>query len=324
MAVFVRIGVLVGVVVAQAVVGAGAAQAQKVSVQVAKGQLVVEAAAGQANQLVVAHSGDLLTVTDEFPLFAGPGCHPVTTTRVACGTDGVDTVVASLGDLADMFAYRGSLPTKVTAGTGNDLVYGGLGTDVINAGAGNDVVYGGAGDDELTGDLGADVLSGGPGADVLYGDRAIATSACGSLVQPGCVDELLGGDGDDRLYGGEWADVYRGGAGDDLLHDSTGGGNLFDGGPGDDTIDGASEVMRDVVDYSARRVGVVVDLAAGTGGEPGEYDTISGVQDIRGGGGDDLLVGNHRANHIVGNGGIDTIVGGGGGDHCVGEVLSGC
>jgi Ca2+-binding RTX toxin-like protein len=110
-----------------------------------------------------------------------------------------------------------------------------------------------------------------------------------------------------------------------VLDDPTGsGGNVLNGGAGDDDIDGGSESMRDVLDYGDRVNPVHVDLVAGVGGESGESDLIANVQDIQGGFGDDDLMGNDHDNRIYGNGGYDTIYGGGGNDTCVGEVLSAC
>jgi Ca2+-binding RTX toxin-like protein len=323
--VFVRIGVLAGVVLAQALAPAATALAATVSVQVAGGQLVVQAGAAQANRVVVAHADGLLSVTDAVPVVPGAGCRAVTRNEVVCAPDRVTSIDVELGDLADSFSYKGKLAVKASGGAGDDRLYGGTGTDVMTGDSGDDLLSGGLGDDALTGDLGADDLFGGGGDDVVYGDRAYATSACLSLPQPGCADELHGDDGADQLRGGEWADLYRGGPGNDLLDDpSGGGGNILDGGTGDDVIDGSSEVMRDVLDYSARGVGVEVDLAAGTGGEPGELDLIANVQDIQGSAGNDKLAGNVRNNRIYGNGGFDTITGGGGTDLCVGELLTGC
>lgn len=156
------------------------------------------------------------------------------------------------------------------------------------------------------------VVYGGTGGDRLIGGTG--------------TDYLHGGDGDDRLYGGAGPDVYWGDAGADTLDDTVAdqGANKFDGGVGDDVIDGSGQAMRDGVIYSTRTSSVHVDLTAGTGGEAGENDVLVNIQDIYGGSGDDTLTGNGLNNTIKGNGGYDVIDGAGGLDYCVGEVATAC
>ena len=158
---------------------------------------------------------------------------------------------------------------------------------------------GGGGDDVLTGGFGPDTLYGGPGKDKLYG-----------------------GPGDDKLYGGDGRDYYSGGTGNDTMvepsTDPAGGG--FDGGSGDDKIVGSVTGMRDLITYGVRTTSVVVDLAAGTGGEANiEQDLISHIEDVDGGSGDDKIVGDAGNNILRGNLGYDRISGGGGIDGCQAE-----
>src|SRR5688572_7822246 len=58
---------------------------------------------------------------------------------------------------------------ELTAGTGNDTVYGTANAETIKAGDGNDWVHGGAGNDTLLGEAGNDTLIGGAGTDSLTG-----------------------------------------------------------------------------------------------------------------------------------------------------------
>lgn len=137
-------------------------------------------------------------------------------------------------------------------------------------------VGGGAGDDRLAG---AGSLDGGPGRDVLTGVET--------------ADTLTGDSGDD---------VLRGGGGDDRL----------DGGGGDDRIDGGAG--EDVVQFTRRR-GVRVDLAAGSArGHGGERDRLARIEDVNGGYGANVLLGDGRANVLVGGPGPDTVSGRGGDD----------
>ncbi|SMP38087.1 calcium-binding protein [Fibrobacter sp. UWB10] len=101
---------------------------------------------------------------------------------------------------------------------GNDVIYGGDGSDVIfgdngqNNGdnGGNDRIYGGSGNDLIDGDAGNDYVDGGIGEDVIYG-----------------------GQGDDTLDGGADNDIVFG---DDGFNGKNGNGNsdLFVGRPTDD------------------------------------------------------------------------------------------
>jgi Ca2+-binding RTX toxin-like protein len=308
-------------VLAHGVLVAGPADAGTLSVQVVDKELVVQVSAGQAHQIRVKHIDGYLVVTDTVPLTAGPGCKLVSEVAVWCQEQAVASVEVTLGALADTLAYRGALPLTASGGDGDDLLTGGFGGDRLLGGAGKDTLSGGEGGDVLVGGAGEDHLYGGPGADTVYGDLTTPLSTCSF-----CADRLYGDDGDDRLSGGEWRDAYSGGPGDDALVEppTDKGGGDFDGGQGDDVIIGSEEAMRDIILYTARTAPVAVDLAAGKGGEVGETDLISHVEDVHGGSGDDTITGDENNNNLQGNLGFDTITGGGGVDSCGGESISGC
>ncbi|MEA2183039.1 MAG: hypothetical protein QOF69_2224 [Solirubrobacteraceae bacterium] len=143
------------------------------------------------------------------------------------------------------------------------------------------------------------------------------------------------GDGNDILGGTSFPDVMKGGPGNDILS-SYEGDDKLDGGPGDDTFDpqlGADDVVggagHDTIAYhrtSAQSVSVTLDDQPNDG-EPTEKDNVHGdVEDITGGKGNDLLVGNELANVLsgdvdptIGVDGNDTIDGGGGADSLFGN-----
>ena len=79
---------------------------------------------------------------------------------------------------------------------GNDVIYGGSGTDTINGGNGND---------ELHGCDGNDTLLGGNGQDKLFGENG--------------DDFLDGGNAKDELTGGPGADTFDCGNADDIVND---------------------------------------------------------------------------------------------------------
>ena len=63
----------------------------------------------------------------------------------------------------------------ITAGDGDDIVYGGAENEFITGGAGNDILMGGKGRDELRGDDGDDMLMGGAGNDIINGGGGVDT-----------------------------------------------------------------------------------------------------------------------------------------------------
>jgi Ca2+-binding RTX toxin-like protein len=341
-----RVSVLVGLVAAQGLIMTGAAHAESTSVRVERGELIVEADAGVANQIRISDSGHAIDITDVVSLTSDTSCERITATQLSCPADLIDSVRVELGDRDDQLFYFVSKPAVVQGGEGDDTIvclegpqqlnggggddelYAGGGADKLQGGNGADDLFGEAGDDELSGGgdgdtvlggVGSDVVSGGPGADVLYGDNTSAAPQCNTLPAdgPGCSDTLLGGDDPDQLHGGEWSDELGGEAGDDTLTDLSGA-TFFTGGLGNDKITGGGEGidMRDMVIYSERDNGVLVNLSdhadatmeAHVGGELGtdERDEITDVDDARGGAGIDTLIGNGLGNLIEGGPAADT------------------
>ncbi len=174
----------------------------------------------------------------------------------------------------------------IDSGQGNDVFIGAPGPQDFSGEAGNDVIDGGDGEDDLFGDTGDDVVTGGRGGDLLGGGSG--------------ADSVDGGGGDDYLDGSEFfdqsADVLGGGAGIDKLGD---GGELavalridLDGDPDDGINDPSFSNPLDNV--------------------------LANLEGLEGGGGDDVLIGNGKANEFEGGPGRDRMVGGGGGDALAG------
>jgi Ca2+-binding RTX toxin-like protein len=113
----------------------------------------------------------------------------------------------------------------VSAGGGEDSVYGGSGNDSLTGGSGRNRLFGGDGDDRLNGSNGRDFLYGEAGDDRLYGQ-----AGNDYLDGGGNKDRLFGGDGDDEMFGGTANDQLYANAGNDTLT----------GGRGDDNLDGGS------------------------------------------------------------------------------------
>jgi Ca2+-binding RTX toxin-like protein len=245
------------------------------------------------------------------------------------GTSGVDTVYVSQA-VGQVLVYDGKnsnfydvskvKKVRIDTGAGDDTIYvglvdnipttikGGSGNDDINAGDENDLIDGGDGSDDIDGLGGNDYIAGGGGANDISGGKG--------------NDTLIGGDTTDQLFGGE-------------------GNDLLDGGLGADAIYGNEDI--DTVTYASRTAPVYVDLSDALGeqaddGQAGEGDWVhSDVENIEGGAGNDVLVGNTflqttppfgytTINAINGNDGNDTIQGldgndvlnGGGGNDSIG------
>lgn len=191
---------------------------------------------------------------------------------------GKDGVAIDMGDGDDnvTLLHGSKIYGEIRLGDGDDtLTATGVEDDLlIDAGAGDDFVTGGEGDDLIRGGDGDDYLDGGEGDDVLDG-----------------------GDGDDLIRGGAGDDFLFGRAGDDILI----------GGEGNDHIDGGEGI--DTVDYSDDTAGVTVDLRTGQAhGNSTGRDTLLNIENVIGGAGNDVLIGNDSANTLIGGAGDDRIV----------------
>ena len=179
----------------------------------------------------------------------------------------------------------------LSGGDKDDNLFGYAGDDFISGGDGDDYLDGGAGSDVLLGNAGADTIKGGAGSDEIDG---------------GAGDDLIdGGAGDDTVIGGAGRDVIKTGAGNDTIL-------AFDG-DGNDVIDAGDELGdSDTLDMSAISGNITVYLSAnGTGTAKiagGDADTIKGIENFKGGGGNDVIVSSTDVNVLEGGAGADTFV----------------
>lgn len=210
-------------------------------------------------------------------------------------------------------------------GAASDFISG---SDLLYGGDGNDVIYAGIGSDRLQGGGGSDVLDGGPGLDdeTDYSDKTATVfvaldGARDSIAYVGGVAEdtlrniehVTGGAGDDVLIGDDGANRLRGGSGNDVLR----------GGIGSDVLDGGAGAG-DWADYSDKIASVSVVLSGTSNGASDPIstvfvngvaeDTLFSVESVQGGAGNDVLVGDRYINELLGGGGNDILRGGGGKD----------
>ncbi|MEX0281223.1 MAG: S8 family serine peptidase [Arenibacterium sp.] len=262
-------------------------------------------------------------------MFGGAGNDTLT------GGSGVDELE---GDAGDDIMDGGTENDFLLGGLGNDTMSGGddddsldgeEGDDVLNGDAGNDTLNGGLGLDTLNGGTGTDTLSGGGDADILNGgDGADALNGdAGDDVLNGDAgnDVLNGGDNNDTLNGGADADILNGGSGDDTLNGDAGADTLV-GGEGNDVLSGGDGIDTVVYDGAAASVDLSVLSAQAIGVNYGA-DTLSGIENVTGGGAADTLTGDSVANVLNGAGGNDVLNGDGGADQLEGgsgnDILDG-
>jgi Ca2+-binding RTX toxin-like protein len=257
--------------------------------------------------------------------------------------NGINVVAAVLDDMNDMIVL--SLPSSTTTviggGSGNDALVGGPSIDNLYGATGDDTLSAAGNCDNIEGGPGMDKLDGGAGPDMIWGDSGADTVDYSSrsahvfvaLDMPAysanctgapfgndgelgegdnvdlSVENVTGGSANDSLFGSSAANVLSGGDGDDLL-DGAAGADLLAGGSGFDTAD-----------YSSRSTPVTVTFdETENDGTAGESDNVlTDIERVNGGGGNDTLVGDQRANEFHGNGGDDTLSGNGGIDLLFGE-----
>jgi Ca2+-binding RTX toxin-like protein len=262
-------------------------------------------------------------VTGTTGIRGGPGDDVLnggTNTDLLIGDEGADTLNGN-GGPDHLREGRDAASTDVRD---KDIFNGGPGTDdrasYASATAGVAVDLDGVADDGRKADaqnpvegddVNADIedIEGGGGRDELRGDADDNTVRGG-----GENDELVGNLGDD---------VLDGQLGSDLLMEGVGAANvdpldsdIFAGFLG--SFDTGSV---DAVSYQGATVRVIVDIdGAADDGRVGEGDNArADLEDVVGGGADDVITGNAEDNHLFGLGGPDTIDGAAGDDFLWGD-----
>jgi Ca2+-binding RTX toxin-like protein len=207
--------------------------------------VVVNAAAGRANNITVSLSGSNVVIRDTSDtLTAGVGCSLQGNGSVACPVNlNNDTVVVNAGDGNDIITKTGNVRGDLKGESGNDVINGGPspGSNILNGGTGNDTLNGGVTFDLLIGGTGADRLSGGGGTSDV---ASYLESGSGVVVDiDNAADDGIGGEGDNVLtdveivYGSQFGDTLTGGTANDILS-GFGGNDLLVGGTGNDTLVG--------------------------------------------------------------------------------------
>ncbi|EEW23671.1 calcium-binding protein, partial [Rhodobacter ferrooxidans] len=229
-------------------------------------------------------------------------------------------------------------------GAGADMLVGSVLDNGLTAGAGNDTLYGIAGNDTLSGDLGNDLIDGGVGVDtaLFLGVQAIQVDLASLAAQDtghgidtlrgienlraGSGADLLSGStsanllegvaGNDTLFGRSGNDTLDGGAGNDQLQGDDGN-DLLLGGLGDDLLSGGTG--SDTAVFTAS-LATVINLNLTTAQNTGQgLDRFLGVENLTTGAGNDVLTGSTLANVLSAGAGNDRLNGGAGDDTLLGS-----
>jgi len=262
----------------------------------------------------------------------------LTTGVAADGLGGTDT-------LANIENVRGSrdFNDAVVGSAGNNQLEGQGGNDTLSGMAGNDSVTGGSGNDILQGNEGGDTLRGGAGNDTIDGgvvlDRINFTdgnSLTYSDATAGINLNLSGITGNGSTGAGTVQDGLGGtdtvsnvnfftgsSFNDSFLGSSAVSFEQFEGGAGDDTINGGAFIdpllQRDGnrAVYNNAAEAVIVDLSAGTATGGAGNDTLININQVRGSSFNDTLTGSDRTDYnevFEGRAGDDSVDGKGGSD----------
>lgn len=299
---------------------------------------------GSGNDELIAGDGDDTVNGDEGDdeLFGNGGIDTMD------GGDGNDMVDG--GDGNDIL-NGGAGDDKLAGGNGADQIDGGEGSDTVDYSQGNVVgidlangitaggaagdvlsnienVTGSGFDDQILGDDQDNTLAGLGGADLLIGQSgfdtadysasaaAVTVSLNTTVANPLAVGTGLGGDAEgdqlqliERVIGSAFADTLIGGELNDTLM----------GGAGADIITGGLGI--DTAEYStstAVNIALAEDGSATLSGGDAEGDVLSGIENLIGSGGNDVLQGNSQVNRLDGKGGDDRLIGLGGADVLIG------
>jgi Ca2+-binding RTX toxin-like protein len=271
----------------------------------------------EGNDLLMAsdEGGSLQGGLGQDTLVGGPGSDGLTPDGPFLGAPADDDTVSGGG--GDDYLSYSSAPEAVTV----DLSQGtatGAGTDTLS---GIENVTGSRHGDTLIGDSGPNLISDGDFPTTVSSDRLVGGGGNDQLRANSGADTLEGNDGDDLLIGGDDNDSLAGGAGNDELR---GQGvrphpTLPPGPSDDDTLDGGSG--QDLVNFFGAPSAIIANLLEGTATGEG-FDTLTGVEDLRGSYLGDTLRGDAAANVLhegQESSGLanDTLTGGGGDDRLI-------
>ncbi len=301
-------------------------------------QVQVQAWDADGNQIVVDLTGGADLTLQDIDWIAGADTAVSTGGAATSGDADHSLLVTIPGPVAQfkiVHAQDGDVPSDITVSDvffDGDMVAPpvGEGDDIVDGGAGDDEIWGGGGDDDITGGDGSDTVRGEGGNDIIDTSGGSPLPDRGFPEYEGLPavpadddpfddrDTVFGGAGDDTIITGDDNDIIRGGAGEDTIDggldddDIRGGGDddFIVGGEGADTIDGGTgndEIYGGLAPGLPDALNILDD---GSDGRDPDPDPTNGMDEIRGGEGDDRIFGQDDDDTLYGDEGDDYIDGG--------------
>jgi Ca2+-binding RTX toxin-like protein len=207
--------------------------------------------------------------------------------------------IANYQKLDKLYLVGTNSDDQITGSSWNEVLLAHGGDDILHGGDGDDLIDGGDGEDVADyadAVVGVKVNLGTVGSQNTGGGGLDTLVSIEGLIGSSFNDELLGNANSNILYGGGGSDVLDGGAGDDVLVAGVGAGQYLGG-------DG-----RDKIDLSGLGVDLVVNLRTGEVLGAGVTGTsVSGIEDVKSGSGDDTVVVGSGDHYIDGGGGEDEV-----------------
>jgi Ca2+-binding RTX toxin-like protein len=196
----------------------------------------------------------------------------------------------SVSDQETMHVTLFQMPTATLTGTsgsdtltgtsGNDAIYGLGGGDTISAGSGDDFVMPGSAQNYADGGAGNDTVS---FADLTAAiTENLGTGAVSSAGVSGTdtnFENIIGTQYNDSITGTPGNNVIEGGGGNDAIR-GDGGNDTIDGGPGFDTVY-----------FDTLQSDMTANLQTQTLGGAAAGTTITNIEGVIGGSGNDTLIG---------------------------------
>ena len=231
-----------------------------------------------------------------------------TGTTIKIGTNDTDVVSGFKSILS------GGGADSLTGDGDANLISGGDGSDTIRAGGGADTVSGGVGNDSLDGGSGVNTLdysylSGGTGVTVVLSTTlGVNGFASVSVTDQDTITNfrnVIGSRFDDSISMDTADNTVVAGAGNDTIS----------GGFGNDSLDGGDGF--DIVDYSYLTAGARFNFFSGNSSillTQNDQDTLSNIEGLIGGRGNDTIQGDDNSNFLGGGAGNDSFLASGGAD----------
>ena len=236
---------------------------------------------------------------------SGTGAWSISVTLTA----GNHTLAASAKDLSNNVSAPSEVVTAVVGTAGDDVLSDVPGTVILLGGTGNDTYAVNNSLDVVTesaGEGAADTVVASVNYSLTAGSEVEVLKASGSTGLT-----LTGNEVANTITGGAGNDTLSGGGGDDTFVATIGDGNdNYNGGAGVDTYDLSATAADATVNLAQ---GKASSLDIGT-----DTLTLNTIENLTGGSGNDLLVGDTRSNVLIGGTGNDTLNGGAGADIMIG------